>query len=193
MNKRILLTGFAAIGMLAACGNDNNNPPVPENTNQNTRPWQNILVTAECNEAADPSDVCNQGAAALTFNWDGSFSFNNGQRTGNLSADDLNRLAAVADPVVAQDSVQQQSCVESDQNILFAHSIAVATVVAPTTPVVVYEERDNSDEVCARGNVDRLQDLRDLLAELAIKYAPTTSPSPSPTASPAPTATPASY
>ncbi len=192
MNAKLLLTGFAAVGMLAACGNDDNNDEIPINSGQSTRQWQNIQVTAECNEATDPGDVCNEGAAALMFNWDGSFSFNNGQRTGNLSTDDLNRLVLATDPVVAQDSVQQQSCEESSFNIMLAHKIAVAMTATPDAPVVVYEERANTDEVCARGNVDRLQVLRDLLAALAVKYAPMTTPSPTPTATPIPmpTATP---
>lgn len=188
MNVKLILAGFAVIGMLAGCGDDDDNNATPPVSNQSTRQWQNIQVTAECIEATDPGEVCNEGAAALMFNWDGSFSFNNGQRTGNLSVDDLNRLVAATDTIVSQDAVQQQSCADSSTDILLAHQIAIALTATPGTPIVVYEERDNSDEVCARGDVDRLQDLRELLAELAVKYAPTTSPSPTP--SPTPTATP---
>src|SRR6478672_9591426 len=135
MNAKLFIAGLAAVGMLAACGNDDNDNTPNNPVSQSTRQWQNINVTAECNEATDPGNVCNQGAAALMFNWDGSFSFNNGQRTGNLSAEDLNRLVAATDPVVSQDAVQQQSCEDSNTDILLTHSIAVAMTAAPSTPV----------------------------------------------------------
>ena len=65
MNAKLLLAGFATLGILAACSDDddNNVTPPPANSGQSTREWQSIQLSADCIEATDPGEVCNEGTA----------------------------------------------------------------------------------------------------------------------------------
>lgn len=194
MNLKFFVAGLAAVSMLAACGknNDNNNNN-STNAGQSTRAWQDVAAAADCDSTVDPTGLCQNGQVTFTVNWDGSFSFDNGARKGNLSQDDLQQLVSQADPVAAQDATQAQTCKDSNSTITVSHTVSMAMTNNPTTPVVIYQEVKNGNQVCTRGDMTRLTNLRDLMTQLAAKYAVTNAtptPTPSPSATPMPTATP---